>query len=74
MNWEHTDLSMAPKVGTIDELRNQATRHRQVRHLIIEKRSRRVHALRSRFASGLAALAHLIAPSEQPPVQVVPAD
>ena len=73
MNWEYMDISVAPRAGRIDEFRNQAARDRRVRDLIKENRSRRVRAIRSRFAEGLAALADRIAPSEQP-IRVVAAD
>ena len=70
MNWEYTDISMAARAGRTDDLRNQATRHRQVRGLIKENRIRRVRALRSHLAEGVTALAGLIAPSKRPSVAV----
>ena len=74
MNWEHTDISMAARAGRTDDLRNQATRHRQVRGLIKENRIRRVRALRSHFAERVTALADLIAPSERQPAQALSTD
>ena len=73
MNWEHMDISMAPRAGRIDEFRYQAARDRRVRDLIKENKSRRDRAIRSRFAKRLAALADRIAPSEQP-IRVLPAE
>jgi hypothetical protein len=74
MSWEHTDISMAPRVGRIDELRDQATHHRQVRDLINQNRIRRVRAIRSRFAQGLASVANRIAPTDQPTAQALTSD
>ena len=74
MNWQYTDVSMAARAGRTDDLRNQATRHRQVRGLIKENRVRRVRAFRSHFAEWVAALAGLIAPSERQPVKALSTD
>lgn len=74
MSWEHTDISMAPRAGRIGELRNQATHHRQVRDLINHNRTRRVRAIRSRLAEGLASLSYWIAPTDQPATQALAAD
>lgn len=73
MNWEHMDISMAPRAGRIDEFRNQAARDRRVLHLIKENRGRRARAIQYRVAKGLAALAGRTAPSEQP-TRVLAAD
>jgi hypothetical protein len=55
MNWEYTDIALAPRAGKVDELRNEAASHRQSRDLIRGKRSQRVYSLRFRLAAGLAA-------------------
>lgn len=74
MSWEHTDISMAPRAGRIDELRNQAAHHRHVRDLINQNRIHRVHVIRSRLAQGLASLSNRIAPTDQPATQALAAD
>ena len=74
MNWEYTDVSMAARAGRTDDLRNQATRHRQVGGLIKENRIRRVRTLRSHLAERVTAFAGLIAPSERQPVQALTTD
>ncbi len=66
MNWEHTDPSMAPRAGRVDELRNEAASYRQSRDLIKKRRSRRAQALRAGLGRGLAALPNLIARSRNP--------
>ena len=64
MSWEHTDISMAARAGRLDELRSQGTNSQQLRDLIKENRSRRIHSIRSQVVKGLLAVADLIAPSE----------
>ena len=73
MNWEHTYLSMAPRVGRVDELRSEAASYRQSRDLIKERRSRRAQAFRAGLARGLAALldrsrSHATSSTATPPV------
>ena len=58
MSWEHTDFSMAPRAGRLDELRNEAGIDEQLRELIREKRSQRVQAIRSHLVKGLTAVAN----------------
>ena len=55
MNWEYTDIALAPRAGKVDELRNEAASHRQSRDLIRAKKSQRVYSIRSRLAARLAA-------------------
>ena len=62
MSWEHTDISMAPRTGRLDELRSQGTNSQQLRDVIKENRSRRIHSIRSQVVKGLLAVADLIAP------------
>lgn len=71
MNWEHTDIAMAPRAGRVDELRAEAANYRQIRGLIREKRSTRFVSLRSRLAARVAALGGLIRPNEQASVTKV---
>ena len=56
MNWEHTDFSMAPRAGRLDELRSEAAGSRSVRDLIKENRSRRINSIRSHLVRGLTAV------------------
>ena len=67
MNWEHTELSLAPRAGRIDELRSEAASHRQYREVMRAQRPRRSFSLRSRLAKWFAALSDLVAPSERTP-------
>ncbi len=61
MSWEHTDFSMAPRAGRLDELRNEAGIDGQLRELIKERRSQRIQAIRSHLVKGLTAVTKLVA-------------
>lgn len=65
MNWEHTDISMAPRAGRLDELRSQGVAGQQLRDLMNERRSHRIHLIRAQFARGLKVVANLFAQHQQ---------
>jgi len=61
MNWEHTDYSMAPRAGRLDELRSQGVAGQELRDLMNERRSHRIHLIGAQFARGLKVVANLFA-------------
>ena len=65
MSWEHTDYSMAPLAGRLDELRSQGVAGQQLRDLMNERRSRRTHLIRAHVVRGLTVIANLIAKPQQ---------
>ena len=74
MSWEHTDISLAPRAGRADELRDDAARSRQRRELMRQSRGQRAQSIRSRIANRLVVLADLITPTEGPSAEVLPAE
>lgn len=74
MSWEHTDISLAPRAGRADELRNEAIGASQRRELMRAKRSQRLDSMRSRLAGTLLRLADLITPADQAPAEALPSE
>ena len=74
MSWEHTDYSMAPRAGRLDELRSQGVAGQQLRDLMNERRSRRIHLIRAQVVRGLTVIANLIAKPPQQTREVLSAE